>query len=154
MVKKKTGNLGSINGYGTEFEGRVAGTNMHCKLLGRGKSRKLRCKQMAPGAGNMSKTSRKRAGVKAAKKEKATVPVAKSKAIRQGGKAKGTPFKGCRRKSGKVLCTPTVAKRLKAKKAPKKRATKRRKAAKRPMTKGGAIRKAYGKKRRSSKKRR
>jgi histone H1/5 len=160
MVKKKTGSLGSINGYGNEFQGSIAGTKIHCKLLGKGPSRKLRCKEMAPGPGQMSKAARKRAGVKAAKKESATVPVAKSKAIRQGGKAKGTPLKGCRRKSGKVLCTPTVAKRLKAKKSPKKRAaakkrpTKRKRASKPKYSGYGAAVALTENKRRAAKKRR
>jgi hypothetical protein len=128
MARKKTRRrrsttLKGLDGSGKSFVGSIAGEKMHCKLLGRpGKTRKLRCESFKGGPGMMSKASRRRAGVKSLNKERATVPVAKAKAVIKSGKKKGKARKGCRLvKGGKAKCTPTVAKRLKSRKSSTKR---------------------------------
>lgn len=71
----------------------------------------------------------------------ATVPVAKSKAVRQSGKNKGKLVKGCRYKGKRVLCRPEVAARLGASKPKKKSSRKRGAPIARPKTEEAAHRK-------------
>jgi hypothetical protein len=74
----------------------------------------------------MSKASRRRAGVKSLTKARATVPVAKEKAIVSSGPKKGRPRKGCRLvKGGKAKCTASVAASLGVKRSKKRSKRKR-----------------------------